>query len=436
MSQRAFISYSWINTDIADQLDKAFKDTGVIIQRDIREISYKDSIRDYMRQVRSADFALLIISDAFLKSPNCMNEVLELFKDENFKNKILPIIVDGTEIFAPNNQLDYIKYWHEKHSKLELDLKQVIPTDAIELYRTLKHYENIKTSIGDFLNILSEGNHPSFSKLAKRNFQEIFDYIGVASNVLIKEILALGEFKTDEERDIQIDILEAKYPENAKINTLKGAYSFEKGEIFKSIHFYRKAIEIDPTFGKAYYNLGYIMQFHTEDFPESKTLYEKSIELDPNNTRAYINLAILYLRVELHDNKDKARELLKEALSINPYDAEAKYNYGTLLWKEYSLCYDAKEQFMEILKLKPYDKKTLNQLAELLITEYKHFPTAKIYYDRFIMIEPNQAIDHYLYASFLMLHFFSSNESLVKKHYDLACSLDDSFKSMELGQSL
>ena len=109
MRQTIFISYSWANTDLADHIDKAFQPTGLIIKRDVREIGYKGSIKDYMQQVRSTDFVLLIISDSFLKSLNAMFEVLELLKDSNFKDKILPIIVDHTKIHKPEDRLEYIK---------------------------------------------------------------------------------------------------------------------------------------------------------------------------------------------------------------------------------------------------------------------------------------------------------------------------------------
>jgi len=273
--QTIFISYSWANTDIADQIDKAFQPTGLIIKRDVREIGYKGSIKDYMQQVRLTDFVLLIISDSFLKSPNAMYEVLELIKDANFKDKILPVIVDGTKIHKPDDRLDYIKHWTEKHSELELKLKSVNTTDAIELYKDLKHYENIRTTIDEFLSVLTDMNSPTFTELSLDNFRRIFNYIGVSDSVLINEILAIKEFATDEEKDIEIDKLEAKYPNNSKIYVLKGIYAYDRTQISKSNYFYRKAIELDPTFGATYYNLGFNVEVYDKDFDEAKKTLRK-----------------------------------------------------------------------------------------------------------------------------------------------------------------
>lgn len=462
MRQTIFISYSWANTNLADIIDKAFQPTGLIIKRDVREIGYKGSIKDYMQQVRSTDFVLLIISDNFLKSPNAMYEVLELLKDTDFKDKILPIVVDNTQIFKPQDRLEYIKFWTEQHKELEEKLKSVNTTDAMELYKDLKHYEKIRTSIDEFLGVLSDMNSPIFSDLEKNNFQKIFDYVGVSDRVLINEILSLREALTDEEKDIEMDKLEAKYPNNPKIYFTKGYYAFERKQISKSNYFYKKSIELDPLFSATYYNLGFNIEVYEKDFEEAKKLYEKAIELEPGNTKAYINLAGLYATELKVPNE--AKRLLESALDINSYDAvahynlaltlhrdfddnesslyhyefairiktdffDAKHNYGMLLWEKFKRYADAKKQFLEVLELEPNNKKTLKQLGILLETEYKHFTTAKVYYDRFIVIEPNTANDHYWYAIFLMLHFTESEKTLARKHYDIACSLDNSLRS-------
>jgi tetratricopeptide (TPR) repeat protein len=308
MRQTIFISYSWSDSIIANQIDKVFQPTGLEIKRDIREIGYKGSIKDYMQQVRSTDFVFLIISDSFLKSANAMYEVLELLKDKNFKDKILPVIVDGTKIYKPDDRFEYIKFWTDKHIELETKLKAVNITDAIELYQDLKHYEKIRTTIGEFLGHLADTNSPTFLELLEGNFQKIFDYIGVNDSLLINEILSIGNFPTDEEKDIKIDMLEERYPGNSKIYVLKGIYSYERREISKSSYFYRKAIELDPYFPAAYYNLGFNVENYEKDYEQAIKLYEKSIDLDPLNIKAYINLAVIYSTN--FANFRKARKLL------------------------------------------------------------------------------------------------------------------------------
>lgn len=464
MRQTLFISYSWGDSKIADQIDIAFQPTGLFIKRDVREIEYKGNIKEYMEQIRKTDYSLLIISDSFLKSANCMYEVLEFIKDINYKDKILPIIVDGTKIFKADDRLEYIKYWGQKHSELNEKLKEVNTTDTLELYKDLKHIENIRSSIDEFMGYLAGINCHTISLLQKQNYRPLFKHIGVSDRLLIDRILAVGEISDIQEKEIELDKMETEYPNNAKVYFTKASSSFDQGQTTKSTYFYRKSLTLDPEFGSTYYNLAFNVENFENNHVEAKELYEKSIELDKNNTKAYSNLAGIYSR-HLKDYT-KAKELLENAVSINPFDSishfnlaallhreykdvekakshyetalqinpeftDAKHNYGMLLWhelKEYAL---AKDQFIDALEINPLLKNTLNQLAQLLEEIYKHYDTAKIYYDRSILIEPNSANDHFLYSSFLALYFRSDfkEKAKAKFHYDLACEMDGSFKS-------
>ena len=110
MRQTLFVSYSWADSTIADKIDTIFQPTGIFVKRDIREIKFKGSIRNYLSEIRDTDFVLILISDSFIKSSNCMYEMLELLKEKNYQKKILPVLIDGTKIFKPKEKIEYIKY--------------------------------------------------------------------------------------------------------------------------------------------------------------------------------------------------------------------------------------------------------------------------------------------------------------------------------------
>ena len=90
-----FLSYSWNNKLQADQIEDNLSAIGLTIIRDINEIKYKDKLTEFMRRIRDADYAIILISIDYLKSPNCVNELIELSKEKEFDRKILPIIVDN-----------------------------------------------------------------------------------------------------------------------------------------------------------------------------------------------------------------------------------------------------------------------------------------------------------------------------------------------------
>jgi len=156
MIAEIFISYSWKNENIADSLESMFTDKNVKLLRDKRDLTFRKSIKEYMKTIRNVDYCIMIISDSFLKSKNCMYEVNEFIKDENYKNKILPLIEKETNIFSAIERNKYIKYWQEEYEKLDEDSEKIEILNKNDSISELKMLENIKRNIGDFLNNISD----------------------------------------------------------------------------------------------------------------------------------------------------------------------------------------------------------------------------------------------------------------------------------------
>lgn len=157
-----FISYCQKDSIYADYIDLYFKDKEVTIHRDIRDISQWGSIKEYMNTINNMDCAVLIITDNYLKSFNCMYEVLEVMKDHNYKNKIFPLVVE-TSIYGAEGKIKYIEYWQEESKKLKNELSKVDIVNIGGLSSDLKRAQNIASSMGEFLQIVSDMNNPDIS---------------------------------------------------------------------------------------------------------------------------------------------------------------------------------------------------------------------------------------------------------------------------------
>lgn len=53
-----------------------------------------------MQSNHGMDYIILIISDSYLKSKNCMYEVMEMMRDSEYKDKIFPAVINS-EIYNP-----------------------------------------------------------------------------------------------------------------------------------------------------------------------------------------------------------------------------------------------------------------------------------------------------------------------------------------------
>lgn len=158
LKMRIFLSYAWNDEDLADNIDAMFADAGITLIRDKRDIEYRGSIKEFMKQIRFNDYVVLVISPDYLKSANCMYEIAELTKDENYKSRILPVVKKKTGIFDPIGRNSYIIYWQDAYKKLYADSDKVEPLNRSGIISDLLRYERIMRDLPVFLQNISDMN--------------------------------------------------------------------------------------------------------------------------------------------------------------------------------------------------------------------------------------------------------------------------------------
>lgn len=160
-----FLSYNWHDGEIADRIDQHLsKLSNIVVKRDVRDVGLWKSIREFMKTIRQQDYAVLIVSDLYLKSKNCMFEVIEIMKEPEYEGRIFPAIIEYG-IYDPLIRAEYIKYWQQECDKLETAIKGLDPANAIELTADLKRYKSIASSMGEFLSMVADKNNPDIQKV-------------------------------------------------------------------------------------------------------------------------------------------------------------------------------------------------------------------------------------------------------------------------------
>ncbi len=174
---KIFISYSWENKNTVDEIDKFFNSKEISLVRDIRCTNYKDSFKEFMESIRECDFVIIVISDSYLKSTNCMYEVLELIKDKNYKKRILPVILEDAKVFGEVDMIGYIKYWKTKYQNIVNESEDLYPEEKISISETLKIIRQITIEVGDFISILKEMKLIPYAELRESSFEAILNII-------------------------------------------------------------------------------------------------------------------------------------------------------------------------------------------------------------------------------------------------------------------
>ncbi len=116
-----FISYSWNDRTFVDGFDEKLQKHGYKIERDIRDAEYAKSIKEFMKRIRRADYSIIILSDSFLKSENCMREILEFIKDDDYKNRIIPVILNSVK-----------DIWGSSNGAIEITVDDLIQIDGAD----------------------------------------------------------------------------------------------------------------------------------------------------------------------------------------------------------------------------------------------------------------------------------------------------------------
>lgn len=172
-----FISYNWKTKDAAIKLEEILTSRGFKVSRDDQDMSYKDRISTFMESIRGNDFAVLMISDPYLKSYNCMVEVQHVLRDRNYSIKILPVLDDSVHIFKASDRLNYVRYWENEEKKLKQDTDGINPTLIIEELKKLRQAELITRGINDFLSELSNMLLRKISDEEKTDYNALISYI-------------------------------------------------------------------------------------------------------------------------------------------------------------------------------------------------------------------------------------------------------------------
>jgi hypothetical protein len=212
--QEVYISYAWEKQEdgsnwppILKNLYTALSNEGYKIKIDIHSINYKESIKSFMDELGRGKYIVTIISEKYLKSLNCMFEVLQLLKYPNFRSRIFPILLDGANVYDSKKILEYIKYWDFEINTLNQETKSLSNMvyakpifEDIEIMNEIRRIiATFGSTIGD-MNVLNPQVHDNTNfealiKLINAKFLEDNQSkaVELQNNELQNQILQLNE---------------------------------------------------------------------------------------------------------------------------------------------------------------------------------------------------------------------------------------------------
>lgn len=193
-----FLSYCQKDSDIANLIEDGLAphiSGKAKISRDIRDVEYHESFKKFMQTIEKHDFVIMIVSDHYLKSRNCMFEVLEVLKDSQFQQKLAFIVLSdsdiqyyqdqnvpsiGAKIYSLEGQTAYSLYW----AKIEKALQDQIdalgdPTRAIHQIKEKRIVQRILLDLPEFMEFIKDAKGLPLSEHIESEFKDILKFMGL-----------------------------------------------------------------------------------------------------------------------------------------------------------------------------------------------------------------------------------------------------------------
>jgi len=174
--QAIYLSYAWGGESEAyvNRVDAAFQSKGITIIRDKRNLGYKGLIKQFMEQIGRGKCVITVISDKYLKSSNCMFELVQIAENGNFYDRIFPIVLPDAQIYRPIDRIKYVRHWEDQIKELDAAMREVSSANLQGFREEIDQYTQICNTIAELTDILKDMNTLTPDMHSDSDFEDLF----------------------------------------------------------------------------------------------------------------------------------------------------------------------------------------------------------------------------------------------------------------------
>ena len=156
-----FVSYAWggESEQLVNEIERSLGRRGIHILRDKERVRYGGSIRKFMETIGAGHAIIVVLSDEYLKSENCMSELLEIEKRGDLRGRVFPVVLPDAGIYDAIQRVEYVDFWGERKEALQEKIRALRDLDNTEgIQRDLDLYAKIRTSISLLADVMKDMN--------------------------------------------------------------------------------------------------------------------------------------------------------------------------------------------------------------------------------------------------------------------------------------
>ena len=164
-----YISYAWGTQDkdgrrplqeFAVRLQRSLE-AEFDVRRDQEAMLPGDSLEAFMREIGRGARVLVLLSDAYVYSRNCMKELENLnarnqSDPDQLRRCTLPLIVDTSFSLGDDKRINYVDYWVAEAERLRQSLGNREPTRHLSVWKTIKTVEKIADIADEMLAFMND----------------------------------------------------------------------------------------------------------------------------------------------------------------------------------------------------------------------------------------------------------------------------------------
>ena len=182
VQQEVFVSYKWGGDSeaLVDEIQRRLEERGILVTRDKNEVRYRDPIEQFMRRIGAGKCVIVILSNEYLQSKNCMFELTEIASRPEFASRVYPIVMPDAAIFDPMTRLDYVEYWEDKRTALDQKMRKVGQEYLQGIREDLDLYEKTRNTIAGIMDVLADMNTLTPEIHKGTDFEQLYTQLAAA----------------------------------------------------------------------------------------------------------------------------------------------------------------------------------------------------------------------------------------------------------------
>lgn len=368
---------------------------------------------------------LLVISDNFLKSAQCMSDGLQLLQEK--RTQILTVVVDGvsydeatgeatpikTNFKRVSEIIQYINYWQDQYLDLRRQKRTLEVEDEVAFNNHLKKMRDISSEAGEFLRMLrtldcltleefKENGYAAFFKYTNdpHAWEQYKGYLATQPQETILQEPAPVEEEVPQEVISNIpgmDLVQETTPEPEPEPEPEVVAEPEPEPIPAP----------EPITTEIPLEINHI----EETAPEEEDLEEEEEE-DPNE---WITQGVTLIN---DGQTDEGMALIEQAVRKLPENAALRYRYALLLTQKKGNLAKASEELERLLEYDPDYEDAYFLLGELAELD-EDFGNAVQWYERLIELNPNYPNVYYR-LGLIVANQFENKEEQAAKYFERA----------------